>query len=614
MILQSLYELYDRLKEDPAYAIASQGYSPQKITFKVVIKPNGELFEIQDARTVEGGKPVPQQLTVPGGDKKTGEVTDSSVHDKVNLLRNDMPFLLGCRVEEIKDEETGAKVSQIALALLEFGAFRDYHLRIEKAVDDDSFSAVCRFLEAWDPNEALGRNDLTDYGKSQGVFQIVGRKEYIHERPRVRYWYDAQRSTANTSSEKSRCLITGKLAQIARLHEPKIKRVALSSGAPLVSFDKASNAFCSYGGDRQQGLNAPVSQEAAFKYATALNALLVGPRSRKHSLTLGETTVVFWTGKRKSDVEDLFARFAAFGETVTDKEAQDEGLLEKIEIFTRALRKGKEAFCEVDEDADRMEFFLLGLTGQAKGRIGVRFFHRSTVSELLEKLGLHHDHLHIEPQFSIGTRSPKLEFLPIQHLLDETCPRKKGKGPDREKIPPILSGPLLRSIVTGAPYPDGLYSAVIRRIHADRNINYARASVIKGYLVRNKKQEVSMSLDSARTDAAYRLGRLFAVLEKTQTDVSKDLNATIRDRFYSAASASPRSVFPRLLRTYQHHLAKLDGGLKVNREKLVQEIISALIEFPTHLNLADQGVFAIGYYHQNKALWTKKEDKQAEEA
>jgi len=149
---------------------------------------------------------------------------------------------------------------------------------------------------------------------------------------------------------------------------------------------------------------------------------------------------------------------------------------------------------------------------------------------------------------------------------------------------------------------------VIRRIHADRTINYVRACVIKGYLVRNQGKEISMSLDKDRLEPAYRLGRLFAALEKTQGDALPGINATIRDRFYSAASATPGAVFPPLLRTYQHHLAKLQGGRKVNREKLIQEIMNPLVSFPTHFGLAEQGLFAIGYYHQTQDFYAVKSD------
>jgi CRISPR-associated protein Csd1 len=109
------------------------------------------------------------------------------------------------------------------------------------------------------------------------------------------------------------------------------------------------------------------------------------------------------------------------------------------------------------------------------------------------------------------------------------------------------------------------------------------------------------------SNVPYVLGRLFSVLETIQSVANPGINATIRDRFYGAASATPRAVFPRILRTYQHHLAKLQGGLRVNREKLVQEIVGDLRDFPAHLNLADQGLFAIGYYHQTKDFFTKKD-------
>jgi len=180
---------------------------------------------------------------------------------------------------------------------------------------------------------------------------------------------------------------------------------------------------------------------------------------------------------------------------------------------------------------------------------------------------------------------------------------------DRDQIPPVLEGPLLRAVITGAQYPAGLYSAVIRRIHADREVNYVRACIIAGYLRRNLKQEVSMCLDTERKEPAYRLGRLFAVLEKVQGDALGNVNATVRDRFYSAASATPGVVFPRLLRTYQHHLAKLPEGLKIVRERLAQEIVGPVKSFPTHMSLPEQGLFALGYYHQAKDLWTSKEDK-----
>jgi len=242
---------------------------------------------------------------------------------------------------------------------------------------------------------------------------------------------------------------------------------------------------------------------------------------------------------------------------------------------------------------------------------GVRFFYRDTISRLLDNLRRHYADMGVDREYGEEARRPDPEFPALWQLLDETCPRNNGKA-DRDKIPPILAGPLLRAVITGSPYPDGLFNAVIRRIYADRTINYIRACIIKGYLRRNQRKEVSMGLDLNRKEPAYLLGRLFAALEKTQGDALGKVNATIRDRFYSAASATPGAVFPRLLRTYQHHLAGMKRG-KVGREMLVREIHDPLTSYPAHLNLTDQSLFAIGYYHQMKDLWTSKQEREQEE-
>lgn len=116
-----------------------------------------------------------------------------------------------------------------------------------------------------------------------------------------------------------------------------------------------------------------------------------------------------------------------------------------------------------------------------------------------------------------------------------------------------------------------------------------------------------MSLDNSNTNPGYRTGRLFAALEKIQEESSPGLNATIRDRFYGAASSTPVTVFANLMKLKNHHLAKLEEGRKRFFEKLIGEIMANISDFPTHLNLADQGRFAIGYYHQRQAFFTKSE-------
>jgi CRISPR-associated protein Csd1 len=116
-----------------------------------------------------------------------------------------------------------------------------------------------------------------------------------------------------------------------------------------------------------------------------------------------------------------------------------------------------------------------------------------------------------------------------------------------------------------------------------------------------------VSLDPTNINIGYRLGRLFAALEKIQEDANPGLNATIRDRFYGAASASPVTAFPQLLKLKNHHLKKLDNPRFAGaHEKRLTEIFDGLpAQMPAHLRIEDQARFAIGYYHQRQAFFTK---------
>ncbi len=129
-----------------------------------------------------------------------------------------------------------------------------------------------------------------------------------------------------------------------------------------------------------------------------------------------------------------------------------------------------------------------------------------------------------------------------------------------------------------------------------------------------------MSFDTTNTSPGYLLGRLFAVLERTQEESARPstLNSTIRDNFYGGASGTPVAVFPLLMKLKNYHISKLSKDRKgeaVNLEKLFGEIMGKLDAdgaFPTHLSLQEQGRFAVGYYHQRQDFFTKKDnDKEA---
>ena len=588
MILQSLHALYDRLADDEAYDVAEPGFSPQKISFRIVLHPDGSLFALEDARVKnESGKLVPARMRVPGEAKSSGAGLNPG------LLWDNQTYLLG-RQPEDKPAGFGQK---------RFEAFRRRHLELEQTVGQPAFSAVCRFLEQW-TSDQLGTNPvLSEVGTGFGVFQILGESAPVHAMPTIREWWKSNLPTGDAATI-GQCLLSGETTAIARLH-PKIKGVmgAQAAGASLVSFN--DSAYESYG--KEQSYNSPVGEDAAFRYGTALNALLGGPQSSKHRTRIGDTTCIFWTD-RKTILEDIFAAIAGSGDHAAE-ETQDQQLRAKIHAFLKALQQGRETYGELAADPDVTRFYLLGLSPNA-ARLSVRFFYQSSIRELLDHLRKHKADLEIVREFEqpVGKRRADSEFPAYWEFLRETV--RQGDDP-----PPLLGGALMRAILEGTPYPESLLSAIIRRVQMERSVNYIRAAAIKAVLTRNHQLTITTMLDPQNTRPAYLLGRLFAVLEKIQEEGHREqtggiLEKTIRDTYFSAACATPASVFPRIEQLSTHHRRHLNPGRKVQFDQLI-----ASIKWPqspasgtakTH-NLEDQGLFILGYYHQRKDLFTRKE-------
>ncbi len=571
MILQALNNYYRRLEDDPNVDIAPFGFSRQKIAFCVTLNPDGSLHEIADVRTQEGKKLLPLSLILPGNSKPSGSGINPC------FLWDNPAYMLGYKADDAKPQRTRES----------FEAFRQRHLDLESQIDDTEFSAVCTFLRQWDPAQAVDYEKLVDIGTGFGVFAIRAAGHYVHDREAVQTWWrdHFEQQDARTEAVTGQCLITGEQRPLARLHEPKIKGVrgAQSSGAAIVSFNL--DAFESYG--KAQSLNAPVGERMAFQYCTALNRLLADSQRR---IQIGDASTVFWTEK-PTEAENLLP-------WVFDpsRDAEDEALTNHVHAVLSQIAQGKYP----GEFGDpQTRFYVLGLSPNA-ARISVRFWQVSTLGDLMANLHQHFADLSIVR----SDRDP--EFPSVWRLLRETVR-------DSKDLPPLLGGAVIRAILSGTPYPSLLFSALVRRIRADRQVRYLRAAAIKAHLNRNTRfgiqpleKELDMALDPDRTEPAYHLGRLFAELEKTQEDAQPGINATIKDRYFGSASATPGSVFPRLIRLCQHHLGKLEKGSQTYHEKRIQAIMDRLDDFPSHLGLRDQGLFAIGYYHQRQDLFTKK--------
>ncbi len=596
MILQSLHALYDRLANDQSYELTEPGFSPQKISFRIVLHPDGSLFAIEDARVKsESGKLVPARMRVPGEAKSPGSGINPG------FLWDNRTYLLG-RQPDDKPAGFGSK---------RFDAFRQRHLDLEKTISNSSFSAVCRFLEQWKPEQIEAYPVLSEVGTGFGVFQLVSESKPVHEMEAIRSWWRSNLRKED-AEQIGQCLLTGEMTAIARLH-PKIKGVwgAQSAGAPLVSFNEKSYEsyfnYPPYGPMGPQGKVAPVGDQAAFRYGTALNALLNGPQSSKHRIRIGDTTCVFWTDK-KTILEDIFATIAGGGDQAAE-ETQDQQLRAKINAFLKALQQGREAYGELADDPNVTRFYLLGLSPNA-ARLSVRFFYQSSIRELLDHLRKHKIDIEIVREFEhpVGKRRADSEFPAYWEFLRETV--RQGDDP-----PPLLSGALMRAILEGTRYPESLFAAIIRRVQMERLVSYLRAAAIKAVLTRNHKLAITTMLDPTNTQPAYLLGRLFAVLEKIQEEGHREqtggyLDKTIRDTYFSAACATPASVFPRLEQLSTHHRRHLNPGRKVQFDQLIADIkwpLSPDSPTPTSQNLKAQGLFILGYYHQRKDLFTRKE-------
>ncbi|MGE3063386.1 MAG: type I-C CRISPR-associated protein Cas8c/Csd1 [bacterium] len=562
MILQALNQYYDRLKEDPESGVPLSGFSREKFSFELVIDNNGNLLQVADIRgSSQKGKQIPKLLVVPQGTKK-------SVNISANFLWGNTGYVLGI--------DSKGKQKRTVETFIDFKKLAH---EIGDNINDLEMEAVLKFLDNWNPDDPKSQSMIKDAIDANLVFRIDGYLSYVHENKLVKEAW-LKHFSQKKSEFVGECLITGKKKEITRLH-PAIKGVrgAQSSGANIVNFNLDS--FCSY--SKSQGFNAPVSEEATFAYTTALNYLL-SMDSRK--VQIGDATTVFWSEK-PSVLENFLSE-------IFNPTQEDANIVEDVRRFLEAVSTGN-----MPKAIDgTTKFYILGLSPNAS-RLSVRFWYEGTVEEVSKSIGKHFQDIAIEKQ-----SEKDKEFPGLWHLLVQTAVLGKT-----DNINPLLSGELARSILTQWHYPECMLSALIGRIRAGEKINYLRSAMIKGILVRNHGKEVSMSLDKSNKEPAYLLGRLFAVLEKAQQDALGDINATIKDRYYSSASATPLSTFPILLRLNKHHTSKGEhGGFYDSLNAEILEQLPAQ-KFPSHFTLEEQGLFAIGYYHQRNDFYKKKETK-----
>ncbi|MDR2056085.1 MAG: type I-C CRISPR-associated protein Cas8c/Csd1 [Desulfovibrio sp.] len=573
MILHALYSYHQRLSElHPDMPM--EGFAPQPVHFALRLNNDGELMDVVDLRekASKGKKMLPRKMVLPS----LGESKGSGI--KPNFLWENARYVLG-RDNKGKPQRT-AKCREAFLAL---------HEKLLGEADVPEAKALLRFLHNPPTLHPEIEKRWPEMETANLVFELGQR--YLHD---IQDFKDIWQNHGENGASTGICLVTGEHANITQLH-PFIKGIAgtNSGGAALSSYNQ--KAFESF--DKEQNYNAPVSRRVAFAYTSAINYLI---RQKEQSLRLGESTVICWAEKACGLETSLFALFG--GSTADPGNKSDK----EADVTSAALRAGwlrkiGQGFPVTDiwPDFDpSVQMHVLALAPN-NSRLSVSFYLHGPAREFLDHILDYYGNLKVVRRFD-----DEPEFPSVWQLARAVLGQHKKESDIRR-----LGGDLLSAALSGLRYPAYFLPMCLQRLRSGDAFRSVHAGLIKAMLIRNYNQEASMSLNPQHPSPSYQLGRLFALLVGLQRKaIGPNINADIRDKYYGSASATPSVVFPLLLRGAQNHISKTDA---YGYDKLIREVLERINDsFPAHLNLEEQGLFALGYYHQR----ADKAIKQAEDA
>lgn len=408
----------------------------------------------------------------------------------------------------------------------------------------------------------------------------------------VRAWW-AERARAvgrGREGTTAKCLVCGRQREPAERHPVKVKGLpgGQSSGTALVSAN--AEAFESYG--QPASLVAPICMECAEHYGKAANALIQDDTTH---LRAGGVVYVFWTREQQGDF--------SVATMLSDPDPQ------QVRSLIESALSGS-----APPDTDASQFYASALTASG-GRVVVRDWIDTTVGEAKRRLAGY-----FVSQRIVGADGLEGRPLKLMALAGATVRDLADLAPDTVRV-------LLRFALHGGVLPQSLLAQAVRRMRAEAgrgergtgHVTRPRAALIKMVLASRSpemtKEGWMESLDRASADPAYLSGRLLAVLEAVQRAALPGAKATIVDRFFGSASTSPLAVFPRLIRGAQPHLAKLrrdKRGAYVRLQERLEEVQVGLSNYPALLTLEQQGMFALGYYHERAAERARFAERRAE--
>lgn len=583
-MLKALCDYYDCLRAQPDSGLVKEGYSKVVVNYNLVLRADGTIREIipyvRDVVVGKKVKTVGKEEIFPFRNSISGIAAETVDHRE--------KYIFG-----LEWDKTNNVLCTTANSVNAFEKCLEVNVAFLQDISSPLAQAYVAFMKAWKPQEQTQNAELVKLGKDYASAKFVITLEGSEAEPLNRLdevckkWEKSLSPSSGDGSIAGQDAISGEYLPLARTHDKIMGiRGGQPSGVNLVCFN--NTAFESYG--RTQSYNSSISQRSMKKYTAALNFLVA---SSMHRQIMGDMTLIYWAntkGNEKPYLDFLtYSLFSPSSDEVTD---------EILSSVFRKLREGQTP--DMDFAELSTEFFILGVKPNTS-RLSVKLFERSEFGKLMTNVAKHCNDL------SFSAQDRQLSVWEIDKALQSPV--------TNESSDPALQTKLLLSVIKGTPYPQTLLNTVVRRCRIDRDntekkfysVNSTRVRIIKACLIRKKYiTEVYNMLQENSTDTAYNLGRLFAVLEKVQSDALKSVNASIKDKFFSSACTTPYLVFPRLLKLAQAHLSKLGDGARIYADKLIQGIIGNINNaFPRTLNMEAQGMFILGYYQQKQNLYTK---------
>lgn len=507
-------------------------------------------------------------IATSGGDKKKkgkeyvvpySGVRSSKI--KPNLLADKAEYVLG-----IDREKTDRKTA------LRHASFIELIKDCAAETSNPKVKAVAKFLSSL----KLGELSLPEELKHDSMVSFLVDGDMPSNDPDVQEYWGRKNGvgTADNSREKAtadmvECHICGQMCIPVNPHPLNIKGLGAIGGqtSGMMMISANSPAFESYGLGRS--LIAPTCQQCAEAYATAANELI---KSEDSHLFVGPLVYLFWT---KNNVK--IPVLSLFSSPSPDPE--------QVKKLILSAKRGA-IFDAMDDEA-----FYATAWSASGARIAVRNWIQTTVGIVRNN---------IANWFEMQRLASEYDDTPQFYGLWTLCASLYN---DPNKMAPNVPEVLLRSALQGNKLPYWILYQAVKRNCAERTVTRPRLVLIKMALLSNRgfeREGYLVELDKENLDPAYLCGRLLAELEAIQK-AAISANTTIVDRYYGSASSAPASVFGNLLRGAQAHLGKLrkeKPGLAVKFQIRLEEIQSGLKQFPRILTLEEQGIFALGYYHQ----------------